>query len=516
AGARSMAEATLPPAAPSHRSAEHRNRVPWSYVLTVGRAAITMLVLFVLARLLGPHAFGVLALALVFVLFSQVVLQNGLIAALVQRADLDEDHLVAGFWIVLGGGTVLAVGTALIGPLWGSLIGVAGLGAVCLGLAPMVVIQALTSVPEAMLLRQGRLRTLAVCNLVAAVLAGGLGVLLALRGAGVWALVAQQVATVGLYAVALWLATRWLPHGLPNRAAVRDLRRFSSRAAVAGAGYLIAFRAGDLVIGAFLGPAAVGAYRLARRLTETTTELAVKALQMITLADLARLQHDRQRAAWRYRELQHIGALLGLPALGTLAGVAAPLTGLLGPEWSDATMALRLLCVAAVSYVFGSLLGPALEALGRPGLLAKLAWLQGAVAVGLFALVGYQVGKQAGSTQLLAIVAATVVVELALTALMLHVAVRRVMGVSTWTVIAPTLPSFAGGLIAFGGVTLLQRATGGYPPLLELVVSGLAGLALAATAVLATDRLARGLVRRVVARTRAAVAGPRAARIGGG
>ena len=141
---------------------------------------------------------------------------------------------------------------------------------------------------------------------------------------------------------------------------------------VAGIGTLLSNRADIIVAGLFFGPAATGIYRLAARLPDVLVEATVRSLQQVALPSLSRLQGDRVAFAAHLTRLQHFGAALGLPALGILAATASPLVAVLGPQWSGTETPMRLLCLYAAANVYRVLLGPALQAIGRPARLAAV------------------------------------------------------------------------------------------------------------------------------------------------
>src|ERR1043165_2785696 len=92
-----------------------KSAIIWSYALTAGRLGTTVIVTFVLAGMLGPHAYGVLTTALLFVMITQMLLQQTLLTTIIQREKLEADHLDAGFWLIILGSvalTGLAVGVA--------------------------------------------------------------------------------------------------------------------------------------------------------------------------------------------------------------------------------------------------------------------------------------------------------------------------------------------------------------------------------------------------------------------
>jgi hypothetical protein len=130
-----------------------RSAVFWSYALTAGRVGTTTIVTFVLAKLLGPSEFGVVAMALLFLTIAQTLLQQGLVSAIIQREDLTDEHLDAAFVILLLSGLGMGVVMAAGSPLWALAFGEPQLTAVCLAFAPLLLVQALAVVPEAVLRR---------------------------------------------------------------------------------------------------------------------------------------------------------------------------------------------------------------------------------------------------------------------------------------------------------------------------------------------------------------------------
>lgn len=452
-----------------------RSAILWSYALKIGRFGITAVVSLVLARMVGPRAYGVVALALTFIVIVQAF-QNGLSTALIQRTNLTDAHIDAGFWVVAVSGAGLGILAAAASPIWANLMDLPELTWVCLALVPTVVFQALMVVPEAILRRSHNLRPVAVRTLVASIVGGAVGIGLALAGHDIWALVAQQLVTAGVGAVVLWTVVDWRPRRRPTREAIMDLRGFSVKATVGIVGWTVGNRAGEFVTGRFFGPTAVGVYRLAGRLTDMAMELSVRALQPVALADLARLQHDRTAMVERLTRLQHTAALVGLPAFGVLAASSDPLLALLGPEWEPAAGPLRILCLAASLYIFRQLLGPALEAIGRPGLLARISWLYALIACGGFVIAGLLVRGGSNSVQLAGISWTAVVIECVITIPLAWFVMHRQLDSSLWKLTRPALPSFAAGLAAAAthlGIRRLENLPVFLHLLIAVAVSGL-------------------------------------------
>lgn len=472
-----------------------KSAVFWSYALTIGRVGTTTVVTFVLAKLLGPAEFGVVAMAVLILGLAQMLMQQGLVSAIVQRDQLTDDHLDAAFVVLLLAGVAVAALMAAFSPLWALINREPQLTAVCLALAPLVVVQALSVVPEALLRRDLRFRAIAVRTLAAAVVAAVAGVALALAGAGVWALVAQQVLTSVVGLVILWSLSPWRPRlRMAGRLrAIRDLWRFSAHSASAGLALTLGGKADQFVSGFLFGPVTVGIYRLAARLPEMMVDVAVRSLQQVALPALSRLQDDRAALAKRLVDLQHLGAVAGLPALGVLAGVATPLIGLLGPQWAGTDVPLQLLCLYSAANVYGVLLGPTLQAVGRPQWLSAIAWARGIVGVATFVPVGLLVTQRGPVAQAAAIALAAAAVQIVLNTVTVK-ATQRAIGVRV-RLLTPTLPALAAAAAAVLVSLLLARFDlFGPQPAVRLVMHGLIATAVAGAVLWTADARLRTLV----------------------
>ncbi|MGI5178501.1 lipopolysaccharide biosynthesis protein [Dactylosporangium sp. CA-152071] len=477
-----------------------KSAIFWSYALTAGRLGTTTVVTFVLAGMLGPHAFGVVGTALLFVMITQMLLQQTLLTTIIQREKLEGDHLDAGFWLVIIGSLVLTAVAAAAAPLWAAFNNQPEVTMICVALTPMILLQGLTVVPEAIMRRKMTFRPLAIRTLIANVIGGVVGIAMALAGYQAWALVGQQLVVGGVGAVVLWTVTDWRPRWRLPRQAIKDLWGFSAQSALGGIGVFLAIRIDLLVLAKFFGPVAVGLYRIAQRLPDMLTEVTSRSLQQVSLPELARLQRKPAELGDRLAKMLHVSAVAGLPALGILAAVAKPLVALLGPEWSPAGTGMQLLCIVGIVNVYGVLLGPALQAVGRPGINTALSWFQLAVGVGTFYLIGQWLnGSTDDRAQVAAIALGMSAVELSITILMMYITFVRVLKVSTWQILGPTVPAFIAGSAGFLVPFLVDRfglVSG--PWVLKLLVYGVLATGIAGGLLLALDTRTRGMVMRKV------------------
>lgn len=483
---------------PPGRRHGFRTALPWAYAMTSGRMATTLLVSLMLARLLGPTAFGLIAMANVYIFFVEMVVRQGLVAAIIQRPGLTRAHMDTAFWMIMAVVAVLVPVAIGLSPFWADLNQTPDLQPVIIGLSPVLALKGLAVVQEAQMRRRLDYRVLALRTNLAVVLGGVAGIVAAFAGMGVWALVVQQLTMAAVEVAVLWRVSDWRPRPVFDRTAARELLGFSAFSGVAGLGVFLDQRMDALMIGLFFGPVAAGLYRLAVRLADTLTMAVGGALQSVSLPELSRFTGDQDAFNRRTGEILRLTAVVTVPFFAVLALVARPLLTLLGPDWGPAVPALQVLCLLGVVQVFTNLVGPVLQAAGRPGVLALFACIAAALSAGGFFVGGMLVrgmglDAQVGGLALSRLAAYGVIVG------MLALTLPRLLGLRIRTVgralARPCTAAIAGFLAASALLTTVGLDVA-RAPLVSLVVYAATGTLLVGGALLAIDPLSRSLVRR--------------------
>src|SRR5690606_4860777 len=155
-------------------------------------------------RLVGPEAFGLVAMATVFVLFIQLLMQQGLMPAIIQRRDLRPDHLDTAFWLVMGAAVTLTVLSIGFSGWWARVNREPELAPLIVVLSFMVPLRGLSLVQEALLRRELDFKLLALRTGLAMTVGAVVSLVLAFAGAGAWALVVQQLVTAAIEVIVLW------------------------------------------------------------------------------------------------------------------------------------------------------------------------------------------------------------------------------------------------------------------------------------------------------------------------
>src|SRR5574341_866507 len=200
--------------------------VVWSAAQSWGIRLITFLVTLVLARILLPEAFGLVAYATVFIAFAQIFVDQGFSDAIVQCPQIEREHLDTAFWINMLTGALIA------------LVGVISSGAIAKlfrepQLAPIVswlslsfIFSGLSSVQQALLRRQLAFKSLALRSLLATIAGGVVAIGMALLGYGIWSLVAKILVSNLVSAIALWQVSDWRPGFRFSKRHFKDLFSF--------------------------------------------------------------------------------------------------------------------------------------------------------------------------------------------------------------------------------------------------------------------------------------------------
>lgn len=465
-----------PDSPPSSGAAPEKNSfaqaASWSFVMQGGRQGLQVLFTFVLAALLGPEAYGVVAMALVFVMFVDMLQKQGMSAALIQRRNLTRSHLDTAFWLLVATSVVLVAATVAAAGLWAAANDTPSLRMIIIGLSPLIPLRNLSIVQDALLRREMAFKRLAQRDLVAIAAGGVVGIVTALAGWGPWALVAQQLTAAAVAVIVLWGVSDWRPGWSVSWTCAGELFAVSSGLLLSAIGNFLNNQADTILIGLFFGPRVVGVYRLGLRLVETLVALSSRSVQSVALPDLSPVADDPAELGRRIDRLTRLAAVTTVPVLGVLAGVATPLMDILGPEWAAAAVVAQVLCVVGVIRAWVVIDGPLLVATGSVFVQAAIAWLAGVLSAVAFIVAGVLLQGIPESGQAVGIAAArTGVWGLGIAAMHVWI-MHRFAGQRLGQMLAPLRWPLLAGLMAAAIGVVTNSATGDESVLLRLVLSG--------------------------------------------
>lgn len=303
----------------------------------------------VLARLLEPEAFGLVAMVAVVMMFLEQFKDLGLSTATVQREEITHGQVSGLFWLNAGLGVVAAAVACALAPAIAAFYGRAELVPIVLWLSAGFVVSGLGTQHVALLRRQMRFGTLAWVQLGAEFAGLGAAVVAALSGAGYWSLVIQRLAWAAALTAGAWATAGWRP-GLPRRhQGLRALVGFGGN--ITGANMInFATRNLDLVlIGWWWGSAALGLYERSSKLLMTPLNNLNTPLFAVAMPTLSRLSGEPGAYRRAYLKLLEKLVMITTPFAAILViEPDAVVRLLLGPGWSEAAPIVGWLGVAAL------------------------------------------------------------------------------------------------------------------------------------------------------------------------
>ncbi len=407
----------------------------WTVLQAVAGRALSFVVFIVLARLLVPADFGLIAMAGVFVALLELLVQQGFSVAITQREDLEREHESTAFWTNIGLSALLGAVFWLSAEPVARLYDTPALTPVVRWLSAVLPLRGLAAVPVGLLQRHFRFRVLAIRSIFGALAGGIAGIVAAIAGWGVYALVVQQIVAGLVDVVTVWSAAAWWPRFTYSFRHLRDLIGFSAHIVGAGLLDILNRRADDFLIGFFLGDVALGLYAVAYRVLLVLTQVLAKPGTLVAFTAFSRWQDDRDRIRGAFYQSTQAASVIAMPifvGIALVAPLAVPL--IFGEKYEQSGLVLQLLALAGVVHAIGHYNSSVYLGVGRPDVRLKLLVVNAVVHVVVLLLV-VRWGIEA--------VAAAVVGRLYLLVPLDLVALRRLIGLSPKRYFANFIPATA-------------------------------------------------------------------------
>jgi teichuronic acid exporter len=305
----------------------------------------------ILARLLLPADFGVMAMLSVFVGVAYVLMDGGFSVALIQRRDIDHVDESTVFWCNLGIGVLLTLLLFAAAPLIADFYGTPVLAPLMRVMSLSCLLASLGSIHGTLLTRQLDFRTQAKAGGIAALLSGIVAIILAIRGYGVWALAAQALVMAASLSALLWILHPWRPAWTFSRGSLRKLFGFGGfhlASSLLEMGYS---RLYTLVVGRMFGARDLGFYANADNSRQIPGNVLGSLVARVALPMFSAAAHDRVLLR-RGIQLSIRGMMLiNAPVMLGMAALAEPIVSVLfGQQWLPAAPILQVLCISGLLY----------------------------------------------------------------------------------------------------------------------------------------------------------------------
>jgi len=460
----------------------------WVAVGYGSRNLFSLLTTLVLVRLLEPRAFGLVALAWTVLVICDQIQGAGTTSALIFRRENIRRSAGTALVFLWCTSLVLYAVSFLVAPFVAALFRAPDLTGVLRGLTLLLVIRSFSAVPAALLERNLKFRTRALCEVAGGLAQCASSIALGFAGYGVWSLVIGQLVGSIVSGALTWVVSPWLPNPrLASYSLLKELIGYGRYVSATNILNIANNAVDNVVVGRILGTGLLGFYSVGYRLADAPNtvigQIVAGGRVMFPVYSLVR--HDVPRF-WRiYVETLQRVALLALPVSVGIFVLAGPLVhALLGPGWEPTITPLRVLAVFGVVKSFSAPSGEVFKGAGRPELGLLVGAVQVALAVPSLIILVHLYGLEGAAIAMTGVMVVNAVLRLWLTLGLLHGKVGEL-----GRALAPS--GLCAGLLGLVLVILLP-ATSSMAPVPALVVLVFSG---ALVYVGATFAFARRVVR---------------------
>lgn len=346
--------------------------IGWKTATAVVSQVSRLVVALTLARLLAPHDYGIAGMVIVLSGLVAIFADLALGAALVQRDDLTDADTSTVFWVsVVGGVAFTLVGVAVAGPV-SSFFHEPAVRPLFAALALTFAITSVATVQSTLLVRELDFRSLEIRQMAGIVGGAVVGITVAVLGGGAWAIILQQLAVACISTVLLWRFSRWRPRLLFSLASLRKVGGYGANVLGTRLLFYANRNIDNLLVGRFIGAAALGAYSLAYNVMLYPFSQIASPIQEVLFPAFSRMQDDRRRIADVWIAANRLVGAISIPALVGLMLVAPEFVHVvLGPKWHAAVPVIRILSWVGLLQSLQRLNSSVLQALDRTRVLLR-------------------------------------------------------------------------------------------------------------------------------------------------
>ncbi len=425
---------------------------------------IQLVITMVLARILTPEQYGTVAIVTVFSSFFAILSDMGVSTAIVQYKDLTKGDFDALFFFSAVLGVGLGVGFCLLSLPISIVYADGELVPLCCLTALSILFNTLNMVPNGILLREKRFKTISIRLVVVSIVSGAAAVALALLGFGCYALVWNVILTSLFIFLWNWMATRVTFENRHFAKVVKRIFRYSSFQAGFGMVNYFARNLDNLLVGAMMGSATLGYYDKAYKVMQYPLNYLTGIFSNVLQPYLSEYQHDKRKLYESWLSICRILAVVGMFASAVIVTFPGEiLLVMFGGQWLMAAPALGMLGMSVGVQMVNSTSGAIFQSAGRTDILFR----SGLICTGI-SVVAILAGVATGSLGYLGL--AISIAYLCHFLLTTYLLVWKVLGVNPLAFLVKFLPPVAAAIFSCGTVCLAERYLGTLPDMTEVLV----------------------------------------------
>ena len=345
----------------------------WKFLERGGVQGIQFVLSIILARLVSPSDYGIIALILVFIQIANVFVQSGFNTALIQKKDSDDTDFSSIFYLSLFVAFICYLILFFTAPFIAKFYNQEILTSVIRVVSLTLFFGAINSVQSAYVAKKMQFKNFFYSSVIAVFVSGVVGICFAYIGFGVWALVIQHLVNNVLIVVVLLFTVSWRPKFLFSFIRIKNLFGFGWKLLCSGLLDTVFRNIYNLLVGKFYNSQVLGFYNRGTQFPQTITNSIDGAIQSVMLPTLSAKNDNIEELKRITRKSISMSAFVLMPSMFGLAAVAEPLVKvLLTDKWLPCVPFLQLACISFVFYPIHNANLTAINSLGRSDVFLKL------------------------------------------------------------------------------------------------------------------------------------------------
>src|SRR5690554_805940 len=330
--------------------------VLWSGIDTFGQYIIQFVVTILLARLLTPADFGLIEMLIIFSSISNILLDSGFGQALIRKKEASNTDYSSVFFFNVFCAISLYGLLYFLAPSIANFYNTPELTAISRIFFIVIILNAFVIIQNTLLSKGLNFKLLAKASLISSLLSGIIGVVLAIYGFGVWALVFQMIFHSFVRVILLWLLNTWKPTLNFSFNSIRELWSFSSKLMVNGLLDTFVTNLQSLVIGRFFTKTDLGLYSQAKKFQSLPSQTLTQIIQKVTYPVLSKIQDNDERLKQAYKKIIQVTTFVVFTVMLYLMAVADNLFFVvLSEKWMPAVEYFRPLCIIGILHPLQSI-----------------------------------------------------------------------------------------------------------------------------------------------------------------
>lgn len=347
--------------------------IVWGFLEKISMQLVTFCVGVILARLLSPSDYGLVAMAAVFVSVSQIIVDSGFSSALIRKVNRTElDYsTVFDINIILSivMGLLLYASSYWIAAFYNEpqLVGIISLNGLYVFLGSFISVQGTKLIAEL------QFKTRSKINVINSLIGGIISIAMAFAGFGVWSLIYPSIITVFTGAMLYWHYQRWFPGFRFSRSSAKEMFSFGSKLLLSTILNTIYTNIYPIVIGKKFNSSSLGFYTKASSFASLPSMTITNVIGEVAYPILSNIQNDDERLQNVYRQMLRLSAYIVFPIMFGIAALAHPLIiMMITDKWEESVIYLQILCLAFMWYPIHGLNLNLLQVKGRSDLFLRL------------------------------------------------------------------------------------------------------------------------------------------------